>query len=85
MLFMPGDKVRYTGGKFSDDIGSKLGEVICLVRAEPNTAVVEFGDDSYVMNFSRLSRPSRADLERAEKAAEGAQKKKRRDPDLENA
>jgi hypothetical protein len=52
---MPGDLVKYIGGTFSKDLHSKTGVVVAHIKGEPNGVVVEFGDNTYVLNISSLS------------------------------
>jgi hypothetical protein len=41
MTFMPGDKVRYIGSKFSSEIGNKIGEIDAKV----------YGSKGYTVTF----------------------------------
>jgi hypothetical protein len=51
---MPGDLVKYVGGTFSKDLHSKTGIVVAHIEGEPNGIIVEFGDNTYVLNVSSL-------------------------------
>lgn len=84
-MFFPGDKVKYTGAVvFRDDKGNnlgiagKIGEVIAKIAGEPNGLVVEFGDDSYVVNASNLTRCY------VDSYTEPTYTRRRRDPDLDD-
>lgn len=41
LVFMPGDKVRYIGNKFSPEIGNKVGEIDIKIK-DSNAYVVSF-------------------------------------------
>lgn len=55
-IFMPGDRVKYVGSSANLGISGKIGEVICGIKGEPSGFVVEFGDDSYVIDGRNLAR-----------------------------
>lgn len=55
-LFMPGDKVRYHGDKYSMELSSKVGVVVKTVSNEPNAVVCDFGDDVYICDVNNLRR-----------------------------
>ena len=48
MTYFKGDKVNYTGTKFSE-LKNKLGEVVCRVGSSMDSYVIDFGENSYVM------------------------------------
>ena len=83
-MYMPGDRVKYVGNStFTDDSGhatnltGKVGEVIAKISGEDFGFVVEFGDDSYVMDGRNLKRHYFAP------GAEPVAPKRRRDSDLD--
>jgi len=85
-MFLPGDKVKYVGtGTFRDERGTNLGiagkrgEVIAKIAGEPNGFVVEFGDDSYIINGSNLARVHH----HQDDDSEFYRPRRRRDPDLD--
>lgn len=53
--FMIDDKVSYTGEKFRGDLGGKMGLICSVVANNPNSFVVDFGGDSYVISASLLA------------------------------
>ena len=55
MIFFTGDKVVYTGSKYPE-LRNKLGEVCARVKNAPESAVVDFGDSSYVMSNRVLAK-----------------------------
>ena len=55
-MFFAGDKVRYVGHKFGSDLNTKMGVVIAIIQNNTNAVVVEFGDDTYVLNTSSVQR-----------------------------
>lgn len=54
-MFFQGDKVVYHGARFSE-LRHKIGEVWARVQNSSRTVVVDFGDDSYVLNIKLLSK-----------------------------
>lgn len=52
--YMIDDKVSYIGEKFRGDLGGKMGMICSVVRNNPNSFVVDFGGDSYVLSVSLL-------------------------------
>jgi hypothetical protein len=52
---MIGDHVSYVGSRFK--LAGKLGIVISRVLNQPDEMIVDFGDDSFVIHESLLSRP----------------------------
>lgn len=77
-IFMPGDRVKYVGSSSSLNLSGKVGEVICGIKNEPSGFVVEFGDDSYVIDGRNLARHLFAPGTEA-----SAPKRRRSDPDLD--
>ncbi len=83
-MFMPGDKVKYTGSNvFQDSSGavnlnSKIGEVVTKVSGEDKAYVVEFGDESFILHEDNLRRhyftPGNEPVK---------QQRRRNDPDLD--
>jgi hypothetical protein len=70
MSFYQGDKVRYVGQRFAQELHKKKitsGEVCAQVQNQEGAYVVEFGDDSYVMGERSLIpwRPSAKELAEA--------------------
>lgn len=55
-MFMPGDLVKYVGKKFSRELNTKVGQVCARVDKSPDSVVVEFGDDSYIMHHRNLAK-----------------------------
>jgi len=53
---MPGDLVNYIGKKFARELNTKMGEVCARVSGSPDSVVVEFGDDSYIMHHRNLKK-----------------------------
>lgn len=88
-LFLPGDKVFYTGEKFKDRLNGKIGWIHAPVLNNPEAFVVEFPDtrntkdpedtDDYVMHFSKLTtrRPPQSEKEK-DKKQEGPEIQPRR-------
>ena len=54
MMYFQGDKVSYYGKIM--ELRTKVGEVCARVRGSDSLVVVDFGDDSYVMN-QRVLKP----------------------------
>lgn len=74
---MCGDRVQYHGSKFANQIKHTLGLVVAPVQNQEGTYVVEFGDDSYVMNGSLLNLKPYSDKEFKDGTATFVPKKKR--------
>ncbi len=53
-MFMPNDMVTYAGKKFARELNGKIGHVCARVEKSPDSVVVEFGDDSYIMHNRNL-------------------------------
>lgn len=71
MGYMPGDRVRYLGSKLTAHFNEKKvkrGEVVARVKNVDDEYVVEFGEDSYVMNEKHLApwQASKQELHEAE-------------------
>jgi hypothetical protein len=71
-MYMPGDKVNYVGQKFSQELRTKLGVVVSKVQGEPYGVVVDFGENSYIVNINSLkranvSRDVEVDIERTKR------------------
>ena len=54
--FFQGDKVKYVGSKFRQELGTKRGEVVSRVQNQPSAVVVDFGDDAYICSENSLQR-----------------------------
>jgi hypothetical protein len=64
-LYLPGDKVYYTGEKFKDRLHGKPGWICWQVNGNPNAFIVEFPDtrnvkdqadtDDYIMSVNVLT------------------------------
>lgn len=76
-VYMPGDRVKYVGSGGSHGLTNKIGEVVGRVTGEPNGFVVDFGDDSYVIDGRNLAKHFFAP------GSEPNQTRRRRDPDLD--
>jgi len=67
LTFMPGDKVRYVGTKFSADIGNKIGEIDAKIKGSGYTVTFinghrETGDvdrTSYICSADSLIKVSK--------------------------
>lgn len=55
-MYMAGDKVRYVGNNAKHNLSGKIGEVVAPIQGEPNGFVVDFGDDTYVIDARNLVR-----------------------------
>jgi len=53
-MYFQSDKVVYRGTKFPE-LRTKLGEVCTRVSGSEHGVVVDFGDDSYVMDSRNLA------------------------------
>lgn len=51
--FQQGDKVSYSGSKFAKELHGKLGIVCGHVANQEGGIVVDFGEDSYVLDENR--------------------------------
>jgi hypothetical protein len=81
-LYLPGDKVYYTGEKYKERLNGKPGWIHAPVVDNPNGFVVEFPDtrnakdqtdsDDYIMSASVLSRwrPEKAPAEKKQDGPE---------------
>lgn len=49
-IFNTGDQVRYIGRRFARELNNKVGEVFSKIAGTKTGLVVEFGDDSYIMD-----------------------------------
>jgi hypothetical protein len=58
-MYLPGDKVKYVGHKYSHELGTKMGLVVARVQNGPGV-VVDFGDDAYIVNESSLRKQAPA-------------------------
>lgn len=92
-LYMPGDKVFYTGTKFKGELTSKEGKpyvglIHATVENQPGYYVVEYPDtkegDSFVMSEAVISKYRPAKTEHRNDGPEVQQRpKRRRNPDEE--
>jgi hypothetical protein len=53
-IFMPFDKVSYTGTRFAKELHGDLGIVLTRVQNQPSHYVVDFSKESYVLHESYL-------------------------------
>jgi hypothetical protein len=94
-LFLPGDKIYYTGEKYKDRLNGKPGWIHAPVNGSDTKFVVEFPDtrnskdqedtDDYVMHASLLSkwRPEKDPKEKKQEGPEIQPRRKRRDQEEE--
>jgi hypothetical protein len=74
--FGQGDKVSYAGEKFAKDLHGKLGIICGRIGGTEHGVVVDFGEDSYVMDEERHLVPFQGKL-RSETPEGGKDEKKR--------
>jgi hypothetical protein len=74
--YQQGDKVSYTGEKFAKDLHGKLGVVCGRVGNTEHGVVVDFGDESYVMDEARHLTPFQGKLKSETPEHHGEEKKK---------
>lgn len=57
-MYMPFDKVRYTGRRYASILSGKgkIGDVCAQVQNQPGVYVVDFGDESFVLPERSLER-----------------------------
>lgn len=53
-----GDTVIYVGQKFHSDLSTRRGLVEGYIDGNPNSVVVSYGDDSYILLRTSLRKPS---------------------------
>ena len=76
-MFMQGDKVRVVGSR-RGSFGTRIGEVLAGIQNESGVYVVGFPEHgepnrhAYVIVEADLVRPSKQEIERAEREAEAA-------------
>lgn len=80
-MYFQGDKVVYHGSKFNE-LRTKIGEVCTRVDGSKYGVVVDFGDDTYVMD-SRSLAPYKPSKESSSKEPEVQVRRKRHDADDE--
>ena len=76
-MYFQGDRVVYQGSRYPE-LKNKVGEVVAQVKGSPTKVVVDFADDSYVMDQSRLS-PFKPSKESGAKELEVLVRRKYRD------
>lgn len=81
MLYFQGDKVMYRGSKFPE-LRTKIGEVCGRVQGSTHGVVVDYGNDSYVMDGRSLV-PYKPSKEPNAKEPEVQVRRKPADPDLD--
>jgi hypothetical protein len=72
-MFMNGDKVSYVGSKFK--LAGKLGTVISRVQNCQEELIVDFGEDTYVMHESLLTRYNPSQIKEREEEEPKRKKK----------
>lgn len=89
-LYLPGDKVYYTGDKYKEKLHGKPGWVHAQVKDNPYAFIVEFPEtrnnkdpqdtDDYIMPYTVIDRhrPHGAEKEAKEKKHEGPEIQPRR-------